>query len=124
MQIQLLVRVPVMMAVVCRPPQHALLRRRHGHEGDDDLKRAAGFKRAMREIAMIPGRDEEHAHDEERKGSHEVIPMKGDEENQQRSKMSEKKRQGVKNGNPRAIRQRDTQIPRDRSHPAESSAWK
>ena len=108
MQIQLLVRIAVMVAVMRRPPQHALLRRRHGHEGDHKLKHAAGLKRAVRKIAVIAGRHEEHAHQQQRQTSHQVIPVKRDEKNEQRGEMNEEKRERVQNRNPRAIGQRDT----------------
>ena len=46
-QIQFLVGIAVMVAMMGRPPQHALLRRRHGHEGDDELEDAASLKRPV-----------------------------------------------------------------------------
>jgi len=97
-----------MMPVMRRPPEHAFLRRRHGHESDDELKRAAGLERTMRKITVIAGGDEKHAHDEHRQSSHQAIPVKGNEKNQQRGDVHEKKRQGVENRDPRAIRQRDS----------------
>jgi hypothetical protein len=84
--------MPVMVTVVRRPPQHALLRRRHGYERDDKLEYAAGLERAMRKIAMISGGDEEHAHHQEREAGHQVIPMKWNEKDQQRCYMNEKER--------------------------------
>jgi hypothetical protein len=83
MKIQFLIGVPVMMAMVRRPPQHALLRGTHGHEGNYELKHAAGFKGAMRKIAVISGGNEKHAHAEERQASNQVIPVKRDEKYQQ-----------------------------------------
>src|SRR3989442_15591217 len=112
----------VLGPVVGRPPKHALLGRRHGHEGGPEMKDAAGLKRAVRKIAVIARRDEEHAHHQQRRARNQVIPVKRNEKDQQRCEMNERKRQGVKNGNSRAIRERDSQIPGNRSHPANSSA--
>jgi len=46
-QIQFLVRMTVMMAMMGRPPEHSLLRGGHGHERDHELKHAAGLERAV-----------------------------------------------------------------------------
>src|SRR5256885_12219446 len=51
-----------MVAVMRRPPKHALLRRGHGHESDHELEHATSFERAVRKIAVIARRDEEHPH--------------------------------------------------------------
>jgi len=61
-QVLLQIGIPVMMAMMRRPPENALLRGRHGHPGDHKLKPAAGLERAVREIPVIAGGDEEHAH--------------------------------------------------------------
>jgi hypothetical protein len=55
-----LVGVAVVMAVVGSPPENALLRRGHGHPGDNELKPAAGLEGAVGEVTVITGRDEEH----------------------------------------------------------------
>ena len=83
MKVQFLIGMAMMMAMMRRPPQYALLRRAHGHERDYELKDAAGFKRAVRKIAVISGSNEKHAHAEERQTSHQVVPMKRNEKYQQ-----------------------------------------
>jgi len=79
MQIEFLVRMPVMVAVMRSPPQHALLRRGHGHERNHELKDATGLEGPVRKIAVIARRDEEHPHDQQHKASHQVIPVKRNE---------------------------------------------
>ncbi len=96
----------VMVAMMGGPPEHAFLRRRGGHEGDDELEDAAGFEGAVRKIAVIAGGDKEHAHDQQAEAGGQVIPVKGHEENQEGSEVHEHKGQGKKNRNPRAVRQR------------------
>src|SRR5207245_7586301 len=102
MQVQFLVGKAVMVAMMRGPPQHALLRGRHGHECYDELEDSAGFKRPVRKVAMIAGGDEEHTHYQQRQAGHQVIPMKWHEKNQKRREMHENKRQGVQSRNPRA----------------------
>src|SRR6266849_4329832 len=106
MQIQFLVRMPVMMAVMRRPPEHALLRRGHGHERDHKLKHAAGLKRAVRKITVVTRGDEEHPHDQQCEASYQVIPVKRHEEDQQRGDVNERKGQRKNKGNAGAIRKR------------------
>ncbi len=89
----------MMMAMMRRPPQDALLRGAHGHEGDYELKGAAGFKGAVRKIAVVSGGYEKHAHAEERDAGHQVIPMERYEEYKQRCDMNERERQGHNHGN-------------------------
>src|SRR5215472_5445997 len=76
MQVQLLVGIAVMVAMMRRPPEHAFLRGRHGHECDNELKRAAGLKRTVRKITVITGGNEKHAHEDDRQSGDDVIPMK------------------------------------------------
>ena len=83
MKVQLLIRMAMMMAMMRRPPQDALLGRAHGHEGDYELKGAAGFKGAVRKIAVVSGGNGKHAHAEEPQAGHQVIPMKRNEKYQQ-----------------------------------------
>ena len=83
MKIQFLIGMAVMMAMMRCPPQYALLRRAHGHERDYELKDAAGFKRAMRKIAVVSGGNEKHAYAEERQAGHQVIPVKRNEKYEQ-----------------------------------------
>ena len=49
------------MAVLGGPPQDAALRTALREEGEDELEHPAGRKGAVREIAVIPRRDGEHA---------------------------------------------------------------
>ena len=51
-----------MVTVVRSPPQRAALRRRAGHERQGELHRPGGGIGAMRAVAVIEGRDAEHAH--------------------------------------------------------------
>ena len=103
------------------PPENAFLRRRHGHEGDDELKRAAGFERAMRKIAMVAGGDPEHASGEKSDARDEIRPVKREKENAERKKMNDGERNRGKNRNAGAVRQGYGPIARERSHPACSS---
>src|SRR5216684_1484494 len=112
MQVQFLVGMAVMVAMVGGPPEHALLRRGGGHEGDDELEDAAGLEGTVRKITVIAGGDKEHAHNQQAEASDQVIPVKGHEENQEGSEVYEHKGQGKKNRNPRAVRQWYGQIAR------------
>jgi hypothetical protein len=47
------------------------------------LKGTAGFKGAVRKIAVVSGGNEKHAHAEERQAGHQIIPMKRNEKYQQ-----------------------------------------
>src|SRR5579883_191309 len=44
MQVVFLVRIAMMVTVMRRPPKYAFLSGGHGHEGDDELKSAAGLE--------------------------------------------------------------------------------
>ena len=83
MKIQFLIGMAMMMAMMRCPPENTFLRRAHGHEGNYKLKRAAGFKGAMRKIAVVSGGNEKHAHAEKREAGHQVIPMKRNEKYKQ-----------------------------------------
>ena len=83
MKVQFLIGMAMMMAMVRRPPEDAFLGGAHGHEGDYELKGTAGFKGAVRKIAVVSGGNEKHAHSEERQAGHQVIPMKRNEKYQQ-----------------------------------------
>ena len=83
MKIEFLIGMAMMMAMMRCPPQHAFLRRAHGHEGDYELKGAAGFEGAVRKIAVVSGGNEKHAHAEEPQAGHQVIPMERNEKYQQ-----------------------------------------
>lgn len=51
----------MVMPMVGRPPQHALLRGGHREERQDKLEDPAGLERAMGKIAMISRRDGNHS---------------------------------------------------------------
>src|SRR5947207_5568029 len=89
MEIVFLIGEAVMMAMVSSPPENALLRGGHGHEGDDELKGAAGFIGAMRKIAVIAGGDEKHANDEKGGASDEIRTGKRKKEDAERKKMND-----------------------------------
>ena len=55
------VGVQVVLAVLGRPPEHALLRRALGEAGEHELAGAAGLEGAVREVAVVAGADAEHA---------------------------------------------------------------
>ncbi len=64
----------VMHAVVCRPPQHALLRGRRRAEREHELEPARGLVAAVREVAVVSPGDEEHPRHVERGGQREAEP--------------------------------------------------
>ena len=57
MDVELGVGIEVVVAVVGRPPQNALLRGALRHHGENELKDAARLIGAMREVAVIAGPD-------------------------------------------------------------------
>ena len=61
MDVVLGIGMEVMVAVLGRPPQHALLQRALAHESEDKLEDAAGRIGAMGEVAVIAGADRENA---------------------------------------------------------------
>ena len=74
------------------PPENTLLRRGHGHPGDDELKPAAGLERAVGEIAVISGRDEEHAHFIKKEAREQVGPLERHKEESHSPDMNKHKR--------------------------------
>jgi len=76
MHVQILVRVPVMMPVMSRPPQHALLRGSHRQKRDHELKHPARLVRAVREIAVIPRGNEKHSHRAKPQAYRKIRPAK------------------------------------------------
>src|SRR6185295_18357745 len=60
MDVLRLVRVPVVLAVMSRPPEDAFLRARHRQPGEQELKDPAGLVGAMREEAVVARGDAEH----------------------------------------------------------------
>ena len=61
------------MAMLRRPPQHALLRRRLRAEGQHELKHPPGAVGAMREVAVIAGADAENAQPVERRAKRDGL---------------------------------------------------
>src|SRR6266705_335733 len=92
-----------MVAVVRGPPEHALLRGGGGHDGDDELKRAAGLKGAMGKVAMVPGGDEEHPHVKQRQADNQVRPAKTQKKHRHTCQVNGKKRKRADQGDPCAI---------------------
>src|SRR5438128_2096023 len=120
-KILFLIRVAMMMAVMSGPPENALLRGGHGHEGDNELKDAARFERAMGKVAVIAGGDEKHAHDEKRDADDEIRPMKWKKENSEGKNVNDRERKREKNRNAGAVGQGNRPIARESCHPACSS---
>ena len=56
----------MVMAVLGRPPERAALRGALREEGEQELADAARLVGAVREVAMVAGRDAEHAHEVQR----------------------------------------------------------
>jgi hypothetical protein len=54
------IRVPVMVTVVRRPPEHALLTRTLCKTGEHELPKAVQHERAMTEIPVVSGRNSKH----------------------------------------------------------------
>src|SRR5712691_5973316 len=102
-QVRFRVGVAVMVAVVRGPPQHALLRGGGGHDGDDELKRAAGLKGAMGKVAMVPGRDKKHPHVKQRQADNQVRPAKTQKKHGHTCQVNGKKRKRADQGDPCAI---------------------
>ena len=83
-QVVFLIGEAMVMTMMSGPPEDAFLRRRHGHEGDDELKGAAGFVGAMRKIAVIAGGNEKHANDEKHDAGNEMRQVERKEEDAER----------------------------------------
>ena len=120
MEIVFLIGEAMMMAMVSGPPKNAFLRGRHGHEGDDELKGAAGFIRAVRKIAVIAGGDEKHANDEKRGAGNEIRPVKRKKENAEREKMNDGERNRGKDRNGGTVGKSYSPIAHNGRHPASS----
>ena len=54
--------VPVVFAVMCRPPERAPLSRHCAQEGREELHRPGRAECAVREVSMIEGGDHKHPH--------------------------------------------------------------
>ena len=57
-----LIRVDMVVAMMCRPPNRPALHRRGAQQSEYELPDARGLEAAVREIAVIETRDGEHAH--------------------------------------------------------------
>src|SRR5262245_66464875 len=64
----------MMMAMLCCPPQHALLRGALREEREHQLKCAARRVGAMREVAMVAGADRKDAQPIEHDAEHDRLP--------------------------------------------------
>ena len=84
----------VMMAMLGRPPEHALLGRALGQEGEHELERAAGRVGAMREIAMIAGADGEHPQPIERDAERDRLPGDAGPDRRDAGEMHQHERDG------------------------------
>ncbi len=104
MQVQVLVGIAVMMPVMRRPPEHALLRGRRGHERNHKLENAAGLEGAVRKIAVVPGGHKKHAHQENAQACKQIGPVKWNKEDRQHEGMNQEKRQRMNERNARTIR--------------------
>jgi hypothetical protein len=62
MRIIWLVGMAMMVPVIGGPPQGTFLHGRAAQPGQDELKPAASFERAMRKIAMVAGSNAKHPH--------------------------------------------------------------
>src|SRR5215469_979636 len=109
----------MVVAVMSGPPENAFLGGGHGHPGDDELKPPAGFKRAVREIAVIAGSDEEHADFVEQQAGDEIRPVKMYEENAECGKVKERERERRNQLDARPVRQRDRERGCDGRHSAQ-----
>src|SRR5262249_50673379 len=86
-QVVLLIGETMVMPMVSGPPEDAFLRRSHSHEGQDELKHAAGLEGTMGKIAMIAGRNPKHANGDQGYAGNQIGPAKGNEENTDRGEM-------------------------------------
>jgi len=96
-QIQFLIGIPVMVAVMRRPPQHALLRGGRRDKRDYELEHAAGLERAVRKIAVVARGHEKHAHQENTQAGKKIRPMKMNEKYPEGKDVNQRKRQGKQN---------------------------
>src|SRR6476659_3908485 len=74
MDVLLGIGMQMVMPLLGRPPDDALLRGRLGHECENELKRPAGRIGAVREIAMVSGHDGKDAQPIERNADGQRLP--------------------------------------------------
>jgi len=115
-QVFLQIGIAVMVAMVRRPPENALLRGRHGHPGDHELKPAAGLERAVGKIPVIARGDEEHAHFVKHEGGNEIGPLERQKKDAQRSEVDQSEGNQGNQVETRPIRERDRQGSCNRGH--------
>jgi hypothetical protein len=96
-QIFFLIGEAMMMPVMSGPPEHAFLRGRSGHNGDDELKPAAGLERTVRKIAVISRSNEKHAHEEDGQAGNQIRPAEMHEKYRQSREMNDGKRNAREN---------------------------
>src|SRR5688572_1119868 len=65
-EVSLRIAVAVMFTMVARPPQRALLNSGRAAHGHQELHHATEFVAAMREVAMVASRYEEHTREIQR----------------------------------------------------------
>src|SRR4029077_5401620 len=87
------IRMAMVLAVVSGPPERPLLHGAASQTRQDKLKPAAGLVRAMGKVAVISGRDAEHAYKVKAGAEHDRQRRGRNEENRQAGQMHEKKRQ-------------------------------
>ena len=83
MQVRLAIRVQVVLAMVRRPPQRALLTGRLREKGHGELPEAIELVGAMAEIAVVPAGDGEHPQVVRTEEPGEQAPVEGHGQHQQ-----------------------------------------
>src|SRR6516165_2330224 len=102
-QIQLLIGEAMMMTVMGSPPEHALLRGRHGQKSQSELKPPAGLKRTVRKIAVVARGDEKHPQLKQNQTGDQVGPVKRHKENGKGQKVNQGERDARKDLQTRPI---------------------
>src|SRR5262245_50116190 len=82
-----LVRVLVVAAVMSRPPQRTLLRRRRAEQRQRELEDAAGLVALVREVAVVAAGDAEHAQPEGGEAERDQSPRERHEEREQAARV-------------------------------------
>src|ERR1700710_1486155 len=82
----------MVMAMLGRPPQHALLRAALGEKGEDELEGPAGREGAVREIAMVAGGDREHTKPVERHAKRDRRPCDPGPDRRETAQMHDQER--------------------------------
>lgn len=95
MDVILLIRMLVMMAMMSRPPERALLRRHAAQKGQHKLKPAGGLEGTMREVAVIAPGDAKLADQEQPHAEQDAGQIWFHEKGGQRRQMHRKKKGGT-----------------------------